>query len=209
MGVQQCRWNSERFIVFKTVILQISQHVISSGAVRWNIDRCLDAWKAGEFRMPAEDTARTCAQYISTRRGEDTAEHQEKISHSLELRDKLCSDFWLITDREKGRVLQPGEICPKTGKPVLEVLRSKHPGARPTTAGIFEAYGVKPPEFVPVDVTGEMVASVARNLLGAAGPVGTTLVRLQHWLLQFGSTNTELQKIVREFEEWMANGRPP
>ena len=209
MVVQQCRWNSERFIVFQTVIIQLSKHVNSSGAFRWNIDRRLDAWEGGEFRMPAEDTAHTCAQYISTRRGEYTAEHREKIFHSLVLRDKLRSDFRWIPDREKGRSFQPGDICPKTGKPVFEVLRSNHPGAFPTTAGIFEAYGGKPPEFVPVNVTGEMVASVSQRLLGLARPGENVLVILHYWLLQFESTSAELRNIVGEFWEWMANGRPP
>ena len=162
MGFQQCHWNSERFIVFQTVIIQLSKHVNSSGAFRWNIERHLDAWKAGEFRIPAEDMACTCAQNISTRRREETAEHRGKIFRSLVLRDKLHSDFRWITDREKGRVFKLGDICPKTGKPVLEVLRLKHPGARPMTAGRFEAYGGKPPAFVTVDVTGKMVASNAR-----------------------------------------------
>ena len=76
MGVQKCRCNSERFIVFQTVILQLSQHVTSSGAVRWNIDRRLDAWEAGEFWIPVEDMAHTCTQYLCTSRGENTAEHQ-------------------------------------------------------------------------------------------------------------------------------------
>ena len=112
--------------------------------------------------MPAEDTARTCTQYLCTSRGDNTAEHREKIFHSLVLRDKLRSDFRWIPDREKGRVFKLGDICPKTGKPVLEVLRSKYPGAHPMTAGRFEAYGGKPPAFVTVDVTGKMVASNAQ-----------------------------------------------
>ena len=32
---------------------------------------------------------------------------------------------------------------------------------------------------------------------------------LQHWLLQFGAASAELRLIVREFIEWMRNGRPP
>ena len=66
---------------------------------------------------------RTCAQYLSTRRGKDTLEHQEKISHSLVFQGKLQSSVRWITDREKGGVFQTGDICPKSGKPVLEVLR--------------------------------------------------------------------------------------
>ena len=35
------------------------------------------------------------------------------------------------------------------------------------------------------------------------------MVRLHYWLLRFGSASAELQKIVGEFGEWMANRRPP
>ena len=35
-----------------------------------------------------------------------------------------------INEREKRGVMQPGDACSKTGKPVLYVLRSKHLEAR-------------------------------------------------------------------------------
>ena len=92
---------------------------------------------------------------------------------------------------------------------MLEVLLSNHPDARPPTAISFEAYGGKPLDIVPVYITNETVASVARQLSGAAGPRGSDLVSLQHWLLRFGATSAELHHISGEFGEWMANGRPP
>ena len=42
-GVQDRRWNSERFIVFQTVILQQARHVTASQAIRWRIENQLDA----------------------------------------------------------------------------------------------------------------------------------------------------------------------
>ena len=101
----------------------------------------------------AEDTVRTCAQYISTSREGDTTKHQAKIFHSLVIWGKLRSAIWRITNREKGRVFHTGDICPRTGNPVLEVLHSKPPGSQPLTAGILEAYKGQPPAFIPVDVT--------------------------------------------------------
>ena len=135
--------------------------------------------------------------------------HQAKIFHSLVIQGKLLSAVRWITYRGKGRVFHPGCICPKTGKNVFEVLRSKHPGVRPPMVGIFEAYGGKPPTFVPVEITNERVAYIVKQLTGEAGPGGTDLVSLQHWLLQFGSTSAELLNISMNFGEWMSNGRPP
>ena len=34
-------------------------------------------------------------------------------------------------------------------------------------------------------------------------------VILQHWILRFGAASMGLRQIVREFGDWMANGRPP
>ena len=76
---------------------------------------------------------------------------------------------------------------------MLKVLFSKHPGAHPPMEGSLEAYGGKPPAFVPVDVTNKTVASVARQLLVAAGTGGTYLVSLQHWFLRFGAASAGLQ----------------
>ena len=106
-------------------------------------------------------------------------------------------------------MFQPGDIFPRTGQPVLDVLCSKHPEVRPLTAIILEAYGGKPPALVMVDITNEMVAIVVRQLLGALGPRGDDSVSLQHWLRRFGATSTGLRKIFSEFGDRMANGRPP
>ena len=65
--------------------------------------------------MLVEDTARTCAQYLSASRGEDTSEHRVNIFHILVLKGKICSAVQCITDREKGEVFQLGYICSKTG----------------------------------------------------------------------------------------------
>ena len=71
--------------------------------------------------------------------------------------------------KEKGGVLQPDYTCPKTGLPVLDVLRPKHPETLRPLAHSLEAYRNKPPAMVPVDITDTMVATVARRLSGLAG----------------------------------------
>ena len=76
-------------------------------------------------------------------------------------------------------------------------------------ASSLEAYRGKPLALVPVVITNEMVDTVTRRLLGAAGAGGADLVRLQHWLPQFGAESMGIWNIVGEFGDWMANGRPP
>ena len=50
------RWNSERFIVFQTVILQRSCHVNASQAIRRRIEKRLDAWGEVKHAILVEDT---------------------------------------------------------------------------------------------------------------------------------------------------------
>ena len=88
-GVLQSLWNTERFIVFQMVIFQNACHVTDSSEIRWINDRRLDTGKAGEFEMLAEDTAFTCAHYLSTIRREYTPEHRRTIFQSLVLLGKL------------------------------------------------------------------------------------------------------------------------
>ena len=83
------------------------------------------------------------------------------------IQGKIRSAIQWIMVRKRSGVFHPGDICPKTGKPVLEVLYLKHPGARPPMEIRFESYRSKPTAFVPVDIINNTVASVARQLFGS------------------------------------------
>ena len=88
----------------------------------------------------------------------------------------------------------------KTGRPVAEVLREKHPDMRvppmenPACAA-FEKYG-EVPELVPLDFTEDDVTWVASNLSGAAGAMGVEAIGLRHWLLCFSCSSEELRVAV-------------
>ena len=122
-------WNSERFIVFQTVILQRACHVTASHAITRRIEKRLDAWGAGKHAMIVSDTLSSCEEYLTSARREETAEHRAQTYHSLVLRGKLRLAVRWITERETGGVLQPGDRCEKRGDWVLEVLCAKHPEA--------------------------------------------------------------------------------
>ena len=114
---QKARFCIKRFIVFQTVILQRTLNVTGSGAIRRRIYCRLDAWEVRQFGIMAEDTAHTYAQYLFAIRWEDYVEHWANIFHILVLRVRSAPLY-----REKGRVFQSGNICPKTCKPVLDLL---------------------------------------------------------------------------------------
>ena len=208
-GVRDRRWKSERFIVFQKVTLQRARHVTTSRDIRIQIEKLLDAWEAGIYAMLVEDTLRSSTQYLTAVRREETAEHRAKTFHGLVLRRKLRTAMRWITERKKGGVLLQEEHCTNTGEHMIEVLRTKHPDAHPPSAASLNTYTDKLTEMVHVDITDDVVLAVAGRLLGRAGPGGTDLVSLQHWLLRFGAASGEMRQIVAEFGEWLCNGRPP
>ena len=144
-GVRDRRWNSECFIVFQTVILKRAYHVTTSQAIRWRIEKRLDAWGEGKHTMVVEDRLRACEEYLTVTRWEETVEHRAQTYHCLVLRGKLQTAVRLITERETGGVLQPGDRCTKTGNQMMEVLCTKHPEARTPTAASLDSYPRRSP----------------------------------------------------------------
>ena len=65
--------------------------------------------------MLVEDTLRTCSEYLTVARREETVEHRAQTYHSLVLHGKLWTLVRWITERETGGVLHPGDRCTKTG----------------------------------------------------------------------------------------------
>ena len=156
-GVHERRWKSERFIVFQTVTLHRTRHVTEFRDIRRRIEKCLDAWEEGKHSMLMEDALRSCAQYLTAIRQDESAEHWAKSYHSLVLRGKLRTAVRWITEREKGGVLLPEETCTKTGERVMEVLHTKHQDALPPSAESLDAYPDNPPEMVPINITDNVV----------------------------------------------------
>ena len=70
----------------------------------------------------------------------------------------------------------PGGKCTKTGRPVADVLRDKHPDIRvpPVENPVCAAFEVYEDvsETVPLDFTEDDVTWVASKLSGAAGALG-------------------------------------
>ena len=139
--------------------------------------------------MLVEDKLRTYAEYLTVAQREETAELWAQTYHSLVLRGKLRTAVMWITERETGRVLQPGHRYTKTGDRVMEVLHAKHPEARTPTAASLDSYPDRPPELSPVDITDDTLTAVVGRLSGEAGPGSTDSVLLQHWLLRFGAAS--------------------
>ena len=90
-----------------------------------------------------EDALRSCTQYLTDARQDETKEHWAKTYHSLVLLGKLRTAMRWRTEREKGGVLLPEDKCTKTGESVMEVLYTKNPDACPLSAASLDTYPKK------------------------------------------------------------------
>ena len=162
-----------------------------------------------QHQIMVEETARTCNKYLSNYHRYKSEEHRVRTFHSLMIRVKLQTVVHWVTDSEKGGLIYPRYACTKTGEPVLDVLRAKHPEACAPSASSINAYPSRPPDLAHVNLSEETVIEILRRLSGEPGPGVTNLVSLKHWLLQFDETSGKLRQIVVEFAEWLENKRPP
>jgi hypothetical protein len=173
----------------------------------------MDLWDQGKFTALVDDTE----DEVRSRHGTHPAPDAESVARSYNskvLGGRLRTAVRSLTQRGQGGVLQPDDTCSKTGKPVLEVLRGKHPAMRDPqpdmeddARGSFEHYD-EVPEAVPLVITGDVVEKVASRLSGGAGPGGSDAVDLRNWLLRFGAESEALRDALAGICEMMANGNP-
>ena len=185
-GARDRQWNSERPLVFASVILQKTPGVRRAKDIRSRLTKRMDLWDKGCHIALVDDTELEVLQKVSATRPPDD-DTRARSYNARVLSGRLNSAVRTLTNRSGGGVLQPDDLCSKAGRPVLDVLQEKHPELRePPTVGLddgaFEPYPTRPTP-IPVDVTAEDVESIASRLSGAAGPGGTDAVDLRNWLL--------------------------
>eukprot|EP00957_Ditylum_brightwellii_P198419 15120624-Ditylum_brightwellii.AAC.1 len=101
------------------------------------------------------------------------------------LQGKLRQAVRWVTGQDKGSLLQPTDICSKTGLPVEEVLLCKHPSpTQPSEEALCEYENIL--ALVDIDVTKDTVENVAAKMQGTAGPGGVDSIAWRDWILQYG-----------------------
>ena len=211
-GVRDRQWNSERPLIFATVVLQKTPGVRRAKDIRLRMTKRMDRWDQGCHTALVDDTELEVLQKVSASRAPDD-ETRARSFNARVLSGRLNSAVRTLTNRSGGGVLQPDDLCSKAGRPVLDVLQEKHPELREppsvgTIDGAFEPYPDRPTP-IPVDVTAEDVESVSSRLSGAAGPGGTDAVDLRNWLLRFGKESEALRLEMAAWTNWLANTHPP
>ena len=166
--------NSERAEIFPACILRKERGCSGAAAIKRRILRRLVMWDEGKYAELAEDVARAARNSMGKAPMPDNDDSIARRYHSLVIDGRLKAAVRYATNRSGGGVLAPGDIDSKSGLPVIEVLRNKHPKIRRPEldrAGwaSFEDYPV-PRQGVPVDCDQGIVQVVAGGLGGCAGP---------------------------------------
>ena len=71
------------------LILQRDRHVTASHEIWRRIDKRLGAWESGQHWILTEEILRTCVQYLTGARREESEKHIANTYHSLVLRGNL------------------------------------------------------------------------------------------------------------------------
>jgi hypothetical protein len=176
-GVRKRTWNCEHPLVFAAVILQTTPGVCRAKDIRRRLASRMDLWDQGRFVALVDDTERE----LRTRTGTDVRPDEEtraRAFNSRVLSGRLRSACRTLTCRDGGGVLQPDDLCTKAGRPVLDVLREKHPDLRDPVVGqqggSFESYediGTA----IPTDVRSRSWSRWPQDCLAPPAPVAQTL----------------------------------
>ncbi len=107
----------------------------------------------------------------------------------------------------------PDDPCTKTGRPVIKVLREKHPDLREPDLESednisFEKYPCFP-DPVPVQCDGLNVENIAKTLGRAAGLDSIDEAMAKVMLLNYGRASARLREVLVWLAEWLANTSPP
>jgi len=174
----------------------------------------MDAWEAGCYCALVKEVEE-CAM-------EDGFPHAH-TNHSLELESVgrrfnsmvLSGKLWVavrtVTDRDPGGLYAPDNICTKTGRWVLDVLREKHPDARIPKESAFDSYANSAEflEVMPIACYEEQISFRAAHLSGGAGPCGVDGSTLKEWLLRHEVSSERLREEMAHWVVWLSNDSPP
>ena len=99
---------------------------------------------------------------------------------------KLRAAVRSVTECGRGCLYQPGDKCTKTGRPVLDILREKHPEARIPAEKDFDVYP-NTPDSIGIFVFEEDVVKQVAFCTGTVSPSGVNADALKAWLLWYGA----------------------
>ncbi len=115
--------------------------------------------------------------------------------HNMVLCGKVRAAVRTVTNRNGGRAYCLFDLDSKSGRPIINVLREKHPKSRVPSDEDFDEHPGAPDclESMPIYCFEECVAKAAARLSGGAGPCGVDTIMLKNWLLRHGIQSERLR----------------
>ena len=212
-GCREGRHNAERAMLFPACVLARERGISGAAAIRRRIERRLQSWKDGFVAELAGDIVASAKGREGGGRAPRNEESVARSYHSMVINGKVREAVRNATSRGGGGLLHPDSTDAKSGKPVVDVLRDKHPAMRIPDAGAdgvmaFEPYDAVPAPL-PLDCSEAMAARVAKGLSGGAGPDSIDSRDLKGWLLYHKKASQALREELAAWVEWLANETPP
>ncbi len=115
-----------------------------------------------------------------------------------------------MTNGDPGGLYAPDNICTKTGRWVLDILREKHPDAHIPEECAFNFYdnSAELLEATPIACYEEQLSMQAVHLSRGAGPCGVDGTTLKEWLLRHGVSCERLREEMARWVVWLSNDSP-
>lgn len=201
------RQNSERQLLFTSLVLQRDKMVKKGKDIRPLLTRRMDMWEEGKLQALLHE-AKRCDRQLATGHRLMTCTQLERSFNRMMLQGRVRAAVRLLTDRGGSTVLNPeAEAIGKDGplgKTCLEAFREKHPPQKEPDPRAFVECKELPP-FEHVDITSSHIETVARRLQGSAGPGGTDADQWKSFLLRFGKASERLREATAASTRLHAN----
>ena len=205
--------NSERALIYAACIPGKERGNSQLTAIKSKTMRRMDLWDAGKILELAEDIVR------AAKAGESkgaTPEDDNDIALrylSILIDGRPRAAVRWATSCSDGGMLSPADTDSKIGRPVIDVLREKHPDCRTPDLEMegwasFEEYP-PPRDGTPLDCNQETVQEIGNKVGGGAGPSSVDGLALKHWILQYGKHLQVLREELEAWVEWLSNTALP
>jgi hypothetical protein len=135
--------NLEKACVFVPLILRRVRSKKTMSEVKTLVWSRMDAWEASRYWALVKEVEECAMEDGFPHAHTDRSLELESVGrrfNSMVHSGKLRAAVRAVTDRDTGGLYAPDDICTKTGRRVLDVLREKHPDACIPEDCAFDSY---------------------------------------------------------------------
>ena len=194
---------------FINVVLQKDPLVEGAPGIRELINERLNAWDSQRFEMLVSECVRCQKSLLYTAREEHSIEQRYELIEMLVNNRLTGPAAKMLFETQESKVLRPTDIDAKSGLPVLEVLKTKHPELTIPDPEVLEDYGGPPPDLPIIQVTDKSIKTVAGMMKGSGGLNGVDGVTLSDWLCSRKAASKRLRDALVKFTNWSFNNYTP